>query len=204
MKARGLPIFLFTLLLAVQLATPVGTSAQSVVSIYDIQYTTDPSGDSPYDGQTVTTTGIVSYIDSNGYVIQDRQGGPWNGVYVYDSGNTGNVNLGDEVEVTGDVTEYYNFTEIESVTSLQTKSTGNGIPTVELTASGAMTEAYEGVLVATYAVTVTNPDLGYGEWEISDASGSARVDDRAYAYSPTADQNLTMLRGVVWYSHGDY
>jgi len=30
------------------------------VSIYDIQFTEDPSGDSPYAGQEVTVTGIVT------------------------------------------------------------------------------------------------------------------------------------------------
>jgi uncharacterized repeat protein (TIGR01451 family) len=196
--------FVVALLLVMQVLVPIDTGAQPVVSIYDIQYTTDPSGDSPYDGQIVATTGVVSAVGSSGYVIQDRQGGSWNGVYVYDSGNTGNVNLGDEIEITGEVDEYFNLTELKNISSLQTKSTGNGIPTVELTASEAMTEAYEGVLVATYAVTVTSEADGNGNWEVSDASGSAMVGDELYAYSSSLNQNLTMLRGVVWYDWGDY
>jgi uncharacterized repeat protein (TIGR01451 family) len=202
MRTR-LAILFIALLLLVQVAVPAGIRADNTtVNIYDIQYTTDPSGDSPYEGQTVTTSGVVSLVDSDGYVIQDRQGGPWNGVFVYDSGHS--PNLGDEVQITGLVDEYYGMTELKSITNLSTLSTDNGIPTVEVTASEAMTEAHEGVLIATYAVTVTNPSLGYGEWEISDASGSARVDDEFHAYSPELEQNLTMVRGVVWYSYGNY
>lgn len=202
MKGRRLLTFLpLALLLAVQMVTPMGTVAQAAVTIYDIQYTTDPSGDSPYDGQTVTTVGVVSAVNSSGYVIQDRQGGAWNGIYVYDSSAP---SIGDEIEITGEVSEYYGLTELSNITALETKSTGNGIPTVELTASKAMTEAYEGVLVATYAVTVTSEADGNGNWEVSDASGSAMVGDELYAYSPSLNQNLTMLRGVVWYDWGDY
>lgn len=203
MRTRQWLTFLFiALLLAVQVAASAGIEAQATVSIYDIQYTTDPSGDSPYKGQTVTTSGVVSLVGSDGYVIQDRQGGAWNGVYVYDSGHS--PHLGDEIEITGEVAEYYGLTELKNIASLVTLSTGNGIPTAEVTATEAMTETHEGVLVAVYAVTVTDPSLGHGEWEISDASGSARVDDEFYAYSPTQDQNLTMVRGVVWYGYGSY
>ena len=54
----------------------------SQVSIYDIQFTTDPgegSYPSPYVGQTVTTGGIVTATGFRGgrYFIASSQGGPW-------------------------------------------------------------------------------------------------------------------------------
>ena len=55
-------------------------------TIYDIQYTTDPSGDSPFTGQSgITTEGIVTAVFYNGCFIEDSAGGVWNGVFVYDS-----------------------------------------------------------------------------------------------------------------------
>jgi len=202
MKQRKLLTALsLALLLLFQATTPTGTVAQTTISIYDIQYTTDPSGDSPYEGDTVTTEGVVSAVDGEGYFIQDRQGGAWNGVYVYDDTVP---SIGDEVKITGEVSEYYGLTELKDIARLETKSTGNGVPTVELSASEAMTEAYEGVLVATYAVTVTSEANSYGEWEISDASGSANVDDLFYGYAPALGENLTMVRGPVYYSYGTY
>lgn len=86
-----------------------------VVSIYDIQYATGSPADSPYDGQVVTTSGIVTARilngpDSAAYFIQDGTGA-WNGVYVYDTDAA--VEIGDSVVVTGEVDEYFNLTEIK-------------------------------------------------------------------------------------------
>jgi predicted extracellular nuclease len=51
--------------------------------IYDIQYTTAPSGDSPFmDQADVTTEGIVTARFQYGYFIEDPAGGAWNGLWV--------------------------------------------------------------------------------------------------------------------------
>lgn len=42
------------------------------VNIYDIQFTTDPSGDSPYNGQTVQTSGIVTAAINGECFIQTK------------------------------------------------------------------------------------------------------------------------------------
>ena len=61
----------------------------SDVTIYEIQYTTDPSGDSPYDGQMVTTTGIVTGTGFAGFndsfFISMPEGGAWKGLYCYNA-----------------------------------------------------------------------------------------------------------------------
>jgi hypothetical protein len=200
---KVITLFVVTFMLVGQILLPVATTAQQNVSIYDIQYTTDPSGDSPYDGQIVTTSGVVSMFDGYGFIIQDRQGGPWSGVYVYDPPIPW-PNLGDEVEVTGEVDEYFNFTELVEVSALTVLSSDNGIPSSEVSCTQAMTESHESVLVSVYAVTVTQPTNAYGEWEVSDASGPAGVDDRGYYYSATLGMTLTLVRGAVWYSYGAY
>ena len=58
---------------------------------YDIQYTTDPSGDSPFINQAVRTSGVVTAIEytmtsNDPYVFIQDGDAPWNGllVYVYD------------------------------------------------------------------------------------------------------------------------
>jgi hypothetical protein len=71
--------------------------------IYDIQYTTAPSGDSPEVGNEVTTEGIVTAIFYNGYFIEDPAGGAWSGLFVYNSNTPA---LGDRVRLTGMVSEY--------------------------------------------------------------------------------------------------
>ncbi len=69
-----------------------------VIPIYDIQYTTDSSGDSPYEGQTVITQGIVTaffYDGGNRYTFIQDGTGPWSGLVLYKP--NGFVNVGDEL-----------------------------------------------------------------------------------------------------------
>ena len=104
------------------LAGAIGVTG--AVTIYEIQYTTNPSGASPYVGQDVTVTGIVTGTSYYGFVIAEAPG-PWHGIFVYSQNHAPNV--GDEVELSGTVSEYYSQTEIEQITSYVRLSTGNEI-----------------------------------------------------------------------------
>ena len=67
----------------------------SSITIYDIQYTTNPGPNgtypSPYAGQIVTTGGIVCGTDFNNgrFFITSGDDGEWNGIYVYDNNQNG-------------------------------------------------------------------------------------------------------------------
>lgn len=175
----------------------------TTTSIYDIQYTTDPRGDSPENGQTVNTEGVVTAIFSGGYFIQDGAGA-WNGIYVYDSSNTPAV--GDLVSFTATVAEYYHLTELTGITDFQVLSSGNALPAAQELATGSVAdEQWEGCLVKVSDVTITNADLGYGEWSVSDGSGDVRVDDRGgYTYVPSLDNQLKSITGPLDYSFSTY
>jgi len=176
------------------------------VSIYDIQYTTAPSGDSPYEDSLVQTSGIVTVSSDtfpNGYFIQDGAGA-WNGIYVYDNANT--VSEGDDITITGTVDEYYSKTEIDNVTSVMINSSGNPLPAASIISTNTVntSEAYEGVLVKVEDVVVTNASLPNGEWAIDDGSDSCLVDDWAsYSYSPALG-NCLHVTGIVDYSYGNF
>jgi hypothetical protein len=183
------------------------------VPIRDVQYTTDPSGDSPLVGQEVTVTGIVTgewyAFDEDSYFLQDAPGA-WNGIMVYDPVNA--AAEGDSITVTGTVAEYYGLTEISDVTSFAIHSHFAELPepaavTTAMIATGSdSAEAYEGVLVRIAGdITVTNGDLGYGEWEIDDGSGPCRADDDApYYYYPETGDALVSVTGVLTYDYGDF
>ncbi|KPK71588.1 hypothetical protein AMJ71_05115 [candidate division TA06 bacterium SM1_40] len=186
-------------------ALPAGS-----LTIYDIQYTEDPGGDSPYAGQVVTVSGIVTAgtgIFPSGYFIQDGEG-PWRGVYIYDY--TTSVSQGDSVTVTGEVSEYYGKTEIGFISSVTIHSSDNQLPgmaavlTADLATGSDEAESYEGVLIAVSNVVVTDDDLGYGEWEIDDGSGPCRVDDEAYAYSPSLGDTFLVVAGILDYAFDDF
>ena len=87
------------MLLPMMIGTTQALAQAPVVSIYDIQYTTDPDGDSPYEGQEVTTQGIVTaffYDGGNRYTFIQDGTGPWSGLLLYKP--DGYVNVGDLLE----------------------------------------------------------------------------------------------------------
>ncbi len=98
-------------------------------TISEIQYTDDPTGPSPLDGQMVTTSGIAT-TDNTTYMgrfaIQDGEG-PWNGLFVRDVGYP--VARGDSLTLTGIVVETNGLTELDLLIDMETVSSGNPIPT---------------------------------------------------------------------------
>jgi len=127
-------------------------------AIYDIQ---GSGAASPLVGNIVTTMGIVTADFQNtsersGFFLQEpsSDGNPAtsDGVFVFNTSFA--VNTGDLVRLRGRVSEYYNLTEIGSVTSVLTCATAQslGSTTVHLPVPDSMTaadfwEQYEGMLV---------------------------------------------------------
>ncbi|MFL2983244.1 MAG: c-type cytochrome domain-containing protein [Candidatus Neomarinimicrobiota bacterium] len=196
----------------------------SITSIYEIQYVADPDSDdaSLLNGEEVTIQGVVTAefwgSDQYRYMHVQDADGPWNGIvcFEYDGWNnfdwvdaSGNAHPGpgegDEVTLTGTVEEYYNLTELASVTS----GIVHGESEEELTPSfisiSEIGEAYEGCLIAVEDVVVTNPDLGYGEWEFGDGELTARCDDKwDYFYYPVEGHQLADIEGVLDYNFSNY
>jgi len=168
-------------------------ASAGTVTISDIQGESDSS---PYIGQVVTTSGYVTAVAEYGFFIQDAYG-PWNGIWVVDFGDAG-LSIGDEVEVTGMVEEYYDLTEIviSDGGSYNVLSTGNSLyDPVNITQTE---ESYESVLV-TISGTCDGPPNEYGEWTLS----GIMVDDLMYAFTPTTDQEYT-ISGPLYYAYGSY
>nr|NQU93538.1 hypothetical protein [Bacteroidota bacterium] len=186
-------------LITIILGIFIGTISYSQVTIYQIQ---GQAASSPYEGQVVTTTGIVTGVYSNqGFVIQDGEGA-WNGVYVYNPGNSQTV--GNEIELTAMVSEYYGLTELTNPTGVTVLSVGNVLPQATVLSTAAINdEAYEGVLVMVDNASCTNPNLMYGEWEIDDGSGPCVVDDMGVVFTPDPGLQYAVT-GPLFYSFGFY
>ena len=196
----------------------------TITSIYDIQFVSDPSSDdaSPLSGQEVTIQGIVTaeFWGSDQYrfmFVQDSEG-PWNGIvcFNYDGWDqfgwvdaVGNPHSGpgegDEVTLTGTVDEYFNLTQLADVTSgiVHGESEQELVPS--LISPSEISEAYEGCLLRFENVSVTNPDLGYGEWEFGDGTSTGICDDKwDYYYYPISGHELADIEGVLDFSYGNY
>jgi len=173
------------------------------ISIYDIQYTSDPLGDSPFmDQADVTTEGIVTALFQYGYFIEDPAGGAWNGLWVHDTVNS--PSLGDRVRLTGTVLEYYNLTELDTLTGYEIISSGNPLPApVLVTTAAANDEQYESVLLRVENVLVTAEEDGNEEWAVDDGSGTLAVDNLGSdTYVPVLDDELAAIVGPLNYNFG--
>lgn len=164
-------------------ATPTPTptappTTAPTVSIAEIQGTGDAS---PLVGQTVTTTGVVTarYPSGgyNGYVIQTAGTGAQgegrtssDAVFVYSSASVGSVAIGDNLQITGAVSEFNGLTELTptsaaTVVELDTPAAAPVPAAVVLPRSTAERETLESMLIApqgAYTVTDTYDLNSYG------------------------------------------
>jgi hypothetical protein len=149
------------------------------ISIYDIQYTTNPGGNgtypSPYEGQVITTGGIVFATDfNNGRFFITQEGNDWEGIYVYD--NDQNVAVGDSVIIEAEVYEYWGFTELSNLISCQIVSSGNTLPAIGPSyLSQIRSEAKESVKVWVLDVIVAQTYDEWGQWEISESGSECTI-----------------------------
>jgi hypothetical protein len=194
--------------------------AQITHSCYDIQYNPEGGSNSPYLDQVVTVQGIVSGIsfysgtsvNSYGFFIADAAGGPWSGLYIYNQ--TYHPNLGDLVQITGTVNEYYGLTEISQLTTFQVLSQDNPLPEPAEINSGALNnlssgEQWESVLVKVLNVSVVTEPNNYQEFYVDDGSGVCQIDDQFFG-SGHSWSNITLgqvyseITGIVDYAYNYY
>jgi len=207
-------ILIFTFVLTLVFAT----------TIYDIQYTTNAGPDgfypSPLDGDEVTVTGIVTgtgYYSSGfdtRFFISDSVGGAWNGIFVFNFDTI--VEIGDEVEITATVLEYYGLTELTDCT-IAILSSGNSVPdpiqvtTLDLVVP-VLAEQYEGCFVEVSNVTVTEEEDSHGAWYVDDGSGGeCQVDNDIFHLDEvvppiviTLGMEWTIIRGCLDFSFDEY
>lgn len=109
---------------------------------------------SSYNGQPVTTTGIVTAVDTNGYYLQDPTGdgntATSDAIFVFTS-TAPTVAVGDSVSVSGSVTEFFGSAGSLSLTQITSPTTtvlssGNALPAAVLIGTGGLlppTAVYE-------------------------------------------------------------
>jgi len=183
-----------------------GTSNElpGLVSIYDIQGQQD---DSPYAGQIVTTSGVITALMGDNIAYLQDGSGAWNGIMGYFPNNT--LSVGDSIEVTASVVEYYEKTELSNPVTINVLASGCALPAeVQISTATLNTdESYEGVLVQVSNITVTDADYDVANelWQIDDNSGTAVVGSSgAYTYNPVNGDAITSIVGVVDFSYDEF
>lgn len=180
----------------------------------------DLVGYTPGAGPEPTTIGAVQSGDATGSVVIENAyvtsplyewdgevkgfwiadaSGAWNGVYVYEPGYTGTVEVGQVItSIEATVDEYYDLTELKNTTITWGEGTVEA-PATQLDEAPEDWEAYEGVLVTVPATVTAEGD--YGEW-IIDWDGIT-VDDMFYDVTPPTDTPL-YITGIVNYSYEEW
>jgi predicted extracellular nuclease len=154
------------------------------------------------EGATVLITAIVTSevdLDDKGFFVQDAGGGAWSGVYIY-RGSTSAVSIGDEVEITGVVTEYFGLTEIvvSADSDIVVTAAGSGVTTDTLASTPSDWEQWEGCLVTIGAVDVTSDDDGYGA---VDLSNGLKLDDLLFSHGASSGDSFSELTGLITYAY---
>ena len=170
------------------------------VPIHDVQ---GPGAESPRAGQTVTTTGIVTGVKTNGFFLQapdseaDSDPATSEGVFVFtSSAPPAAAVVGNRVRVNGTVLEYRPsadptsppLTEIAGNPSVSFLSSGNPLPTPatlaapDLTPSSSLDalERHEGMRVRVDALVVVAPTDG----TVDEAAATARSNGLLWGVLP--------------------
>lgn len=181
----------------VQPYTPV-----AMANLTTIQTSTLTSGNSPFFGQFVTLTGgiVTGRVMSSsstasapaysGYYVQTSNATAWGAAYVFDQTNAPNLAVGDSVNFTCAVDEYFNFTEFVQITNFNKISSGNSFITLKNSPYGVNSqtlaqEQYEGFLVALEGAVVQTYSANYGQGTIQDGSGvPCTFDFKGNFYAP--------------------
>jgi hypothetical protein len=188
----------------------------SGISIYDIQYTTNPGRDntypSKYAGKAVTVEGVVTAINfkPGGFFISEPAGGPWRGIFI----KTGSyrVQIGDKVILQGNVDEYFGMTCIQDIKALTVRDTNQPVPFANQVTTGQITtpdqaEAYESTLVRVQNATFVQSRGNGLRFTINDGSGACGVRDNfdfEMNRKLKSGELFSTFKGVVCYAFGEY
>jgi Predicted extracellular nuclease len=167
-------------------------SCISIVNALPISQIQGSGDSSPVKGLTVSTTGIVTALKSNGFFLQsadaDSDGDPATseGLFVFtSSAPPASAVPGAMLRVSGTVSEFApasdltspTLTELVDPVVTEVLSTNNPLPAPAAIVSTLNLERYEGMRVMVPALTVTGPTGG----NINETSGTATTNGTFYA-----------------------
>lgn len=171
------------ILIMLCLITSLVTGAWAI-SIYDIQFTTNPGSDgtypSNYVGKAVTLEGIVTapnYRDG-GYFISEALNGAWRGILILDKNPR--IHKGDRVLVTGIVSETFGMTCLQNISQSKVVDSSVPLPRPVILATGQLSqageaEAYEGVYAKLLNATAYSAKAQKSKLNVTDGSGTCSV-----------------------------
>ena len=175
-------------------------------------------------GETVTVNGALMHDKTRyGFFLSDGRAAEYHAIQIYIP-NADSVTYewkaGDVVQVTGEYIEYSSGSPADSQAEIVvlseediTTSTGaHAIPmatTISIADLITTSEGWESGLVTLENVTISNNDLGYGEWELTDGTNVYTVDDLLFDFTDSGNvlsngDTFGSVTGVVYWSFGSH
>jgi predicted extracellular nuclease len=207
--------------------TEAPAKEMTISAIQQDASSTDCSSDGPQTTQQklMTTGTVVSPVadiskNYNGVYVSDGDGAAWNGIFVlFEKTIEVTLAVGDTVNLSGDITEYYCLTEFMASAIEVTGSTTTPAPLVTTTADVLLdSEQWEGTYLTVEGLTVTNVDNAtlpgsagcdadgatcYGEFVVNDDFIIA-MHDFGLDYTPEVGTSIASITGALKYSFGAY
>ena len=163
------------------------------------------------EGSLVTLSGVVATSGLNkydsGFYVQDVAGGPWSGVYVYVydevAETLSDLADGEVLNLTGEVTEFYELTEIVVTQVDNITRTGEVTAVMIDSVDGTPDdwEQWEGCLVITEDVTVTGAADEHGAAPLDNG---LYLDDDFFDFDITEGTTFSSVIGIVNYAFDEY
>jgi len=165
---------------------------------------------SPLEGQTVTTEGVVTRVNNNGFFMQDETGdgdpATSDGIFVF-TGAAPTVAAGQKVRLTGQVTEFNTgaatnaltlanpVTELTGISGLTVLPSGHAVLPVTIpfpeTVDGEL-ERYEGMLVRIDAELTASQNYFQGRYGQVTVSAGGRLVKPTNLYRPGSPEALAL------------
>ncbi|MBM4367710.1 MAG: hypothetical protein FJ102_15975 [Deltaproteobacteria bacterium] len=165
------------------------------------------------DGDSVTLTGVLVSSPptredsdsgrSDGFFIQDPAGGKYSGLYVWSAQGFGDeltVEVGDELSISGQISEYYDWTElvVGDVGSLEVTGSGTLPDPVDLGEGGDVDwNAYESVPVSLSSQEI----LSVNSYSTGYLSGGVWLDDGFVYNDYDCRGSYEKVTGIVFYQY---
>ena len=169
----------------VSVASPTGVT-------HTIPQIQGPGDTSPYAGTVQTTEGVVTAKVGSGFFLQDPlgDGDPLtsDGIFVYTTAaNSGTVQVGDQVRITGTVTDYapvaggHAYTELQNISAIVKTGSGIAVTPTNIQLPYANLGQVEGMLVRfTNALTVSQLEFLGDRGEVTLSSGRLEAPTNHY------------------------
>jgi uncharacterized protein len=173
-----------------------------ITPIYSIQ---GSGAKSPFEGQTVVTTGVVSQLNSNGFFLQDPvgDGNPLtsDGIFIY-TGATPTVSTGQRLQLSGQVSEFNTgatsgrtVTELVSPSGINVLGSGYSLVPVPVSLPVAVDgdlERYEGMLVTLSGPLTVAQNYFQGRYGQLTLAAGGRLETPSNRFRPGTPQALAL------------